>query len=387
MQFFKEFQNKKINILGMMSGTSGDGIDGALVEFLPNGCYQLVWGDHYDFSREIVNRLKKIMNSGNADDLTLAGSYVAELYVEAVAQFKKNHPEGVDFVAAHGQTLWHSPESKEMDGRIVRGSFQAFNSSWFAEKSGICVISDFRARDLAVEGQGAPLVPFADLRFFGALPGDTAALNVGGIANFTIIRHTSKAFVECAYDSGPANMLMDLLAFRISKGSCNFDKDGKMAAKGKTDEKLLKKLMEEEYFFRKPPKSTGREKFSEDYFNEIVRSNPTLMEFDLMSTLLDFTVNSIVDSLERFVLPTGALKRLIIAGGGALNTEFVRRLREKMRRSCEIFFSDDFGVPVLLREAMAFAALGEAFIRGVPSNVPAATGAKKEVILGVFTPC
>ncbi|MBF0408820.1 MAG: anhydro-N-acetylmuramic acid kinase [Candidatus Riflebacteria bacterium] len=384
-------------ILGMMSGTSGDGIDGALVNFYEDNKFELLWHDNFDFSREVREHIRKLMKSASSEDCAQAGSFMAELYYNAVASFRESHREKIDYLAVHGQTIWHAPECVTIAGKSVCGTFQAMNSSWLAEKAGISVISDFRSRDLAVGGQGAPLVPFADLRFFGGIPGDTIALNIGGIANLTEIRHTKNSdasatgtnlpFVKNAFDTGPGNMLMDALIQKITNGMESYDNNGIIASKGKTDKKLLEELLSDDYFARKPPKSTGREKFGIAFLEDILKNKFSGSNYpDLMSTLLDLTVFSIADALEKHVFPSGEISQIILAGGGAYNSELILRLTEKVKKHCKICLSDDFGIPVSAREAMAFAALGEAFLKKIKSNIPAATGAHKQVVLGVFTP-
>jgi len=384
--FFKRF-GFPLRILGMMSGTSGDGIDGALVQFEKDGSFSLLWHQEFPFDANIRTRLKKLMNGCSEDEIALANSWMALLYSAAVEKFRKAHVDKIDCIAAHGQTLAHIPQKRKWGGVPLTGTLQALSGSWLAEKTGLPVIYDFRSRDMAVGGQGAPLVPFGDLRFFGGLPGDTVALNVGGIANITVIRRLPKPKVVSAFDVGPGNLLMDALATKISSGKNCFDRDGKIAAAGKTCRQLLEELMEDPFFELVPPKSTGRDRFGQRRFESIWKKwNRKLSPQDLMSSLLNFTVEGIASSLEKYVLPNGKIDRMIVAGGGAKNYELIRRLKMRLRGKMQIRISDEFGVPASAREAMAFAALGEAFLRGIPAGIPAATGAKQPVILGAFAP-
>lgn len=397
-------------VLGLMSGTSGDGIDGTLVRFpaigqasgtapAGNAGFELLWHDSWPFSAAVRERLQTLMRSCDADAVALAAGYMAELYSHAVLEFRKRHAEPIDLLAAHGQTLAHVPQTTDWDGFKIRGTLQALNPAWLAEKTGIPVANDFRSRDLAVDGEGAPLVPFADLQFFGHLPGDTAALNVGGIANLTIIRHLPPAkgvgqptispapVVTSAFDTGPGNMLIDAFVMQKTAGRESFDRDGRRAAAGRTDESLLGRWLGDSYFSRTPPKSTGRDRYGGHRLPELLQHvNPRLSENDIVSTLLDLTVVSIADALDRFVFTEGKLHRVIIAGGGAENRELVKRLAGKLPRGCKLERSDQHGVPVFAREAMAFAALGAALLRGTTANVLQATGAKKAVVLGSLTP-
>lgn len=387
-------------VLGLMSGTSGDGIDGALVRFPPAGQtgFELLWHDSWPFPAAVRERLQTLMRGCDADATALTAGYMAELHVHAVKEFRARHADPIDLLAPHGQTLAHVPHPTDWDGFKISGTLQALNPGWLAEKTGIPVASDFRSRDLAVGGEGAPLVPFADLQFFGHLPGDTAALNVGGIANLTIIRHpasdktASKAtatqpIVTSAFDTGPGNMLIDAFILQKTAGREAFDRDGRRAAAGRTDDSLLGRWLNDPYFSRVPPKSTGRDRFGGHRLPELLQHvNPRLSENDLVSTLLDLTVVSIADAIERFVFPEGKLHRVIIAGGGAENRELVRRLAGRLPDHCKLDRSDQHGVPVFAREAMAFAALGAALLRGTTANIRQATGASKGVVLGSLTP-
>jgi len=380
-----------LRILGLMSGTSGDGIDGALVAFSPDGGFRLEWHDAEPFPPAVQSRLQKLMREGTPDDVALAATWVAELYARAVAAFRDRHPESrIDAVAAHGQTLAHVPDSRDWDGISIRGTLQVLNAQLLAERAHLPVVYDFRSRDLAVGGQGAPLVPLGDLRFFGHLAGEgtTVVLNVGGIANITVIRPgTDRAYVSAAFDTGPGNMLMDALTRELSGGAENYDKDGRIAASGHSDLAVVSELLSDPYFRLAPPKSTGRDRFGEDRLHAILAGTRGKVSGpDLMSSLLDVTVVSIADSIKSHVDPSGKARRVVIAGGGALNGELCRRLAAALPAGCRLENSEGCGVPASAREAMGFAALGEAFLRGSPGNISAATGAAKPVILGAIVP-
>ncbi|HOY68856.1 MAG TPA: anhydro-N-acetylmuramic acid kinase [Candidatus Ozemobacteraceae bacterium] len=378
-------------VLGMMSGTSGDGIDGALVRFEADGRFALEWHESAPFAPAVRARLQRLMNGGTIDDTAVAACWMAELYADAVAAFLTAHPASrIDAIAAHGQTLAHIPQPLDWDGISVRATLQALNPSVLSQRTGLPVISDFRARDMAVGGQGAPLVPLGDLRFFGPLArrAGLVILNVGGIANVTVIRPGSAGpRVAAAFDTGPGNMLLDALVRDITAGQEEYDRDGRLAASGVTDGRLLAQLLEDSYFRFPPPKSTGRDRFGAAAY-EAIRggSGRTVTDADLASTLLDLTVNTIADAIKRFVLPEGPLSLTLIAGGGALNGELRRRLAARLSGVSPLGISDEHGVPVQAREAMAFAALGDAFLRGRPGNIPVATGASAAVLLGSLTP-
>jgi len=383
--------DETLRILGLMSGTSGDGIDGALVSFSPEGGFTLDWHEADAFSPAVRARLQTLMRSGGPEEMALAASWIAELYARAVETFRSRHPDScIDVLAAHGQTLAHVPDARTWDGIEVRGTLQVLNASLLSERTSLPVVFDFRSRDMAAGGQGAPLVPLGDVRFFGAEARNDSivVLNVGGIANVTVIRPGKTGpEVSAAFDTGPGNMLMDALAREISTGRKHFDRDGRIAASGRTDGDLLRELLADPFFGAIPPKSTGRDRFGEERFASIRNgTRGKISEPDLMSTLLDLTVQSIVDSIGTFVTPRGAVSSLFIAGGGALNGELCRRLALALPAGCRLRRSEECGVPASAREAMAFAALGEAFLRGRPGNIATATGAGRTVILGSLVP-
>ena len=385
---FKKNQ-KNIKVLGMMSGTSGDGIDGALVEFAADGGFSLLWHDSMSFKDGVRKRIHGLMKSLSGEEVVLGNSYVAQLYAEACNAFLGRNEQAPDYIAAHGQTVFHTPELSNWDGYMVNGSLQLMNGSVLALKTGIPVVCNFREADMAAEGEGAPLVPFADACFFGReLEQDRIILNVGGISNITVLKKAQgSAMISAAFDTGPGNMLMDACCVQESEGKKHFDKNGEIAAQAEPDLGIVAEFLKDPYFSRKPPKSTGREKFGEHCLCTLIErfSKDATLSVKL-STLLEITVQSIVDAVLDPELKISFPAQLIVAGGGALNSELMRRLSRKLNERCEVFCSDQFAVPVMAREAMAFAALGNAFLRRQAANVPIATGAKNPVILGQYHP-
>jgi anhydro-N-acetylmuramic acid kinase len=373
-----------LSILGLMSGTSGDGIDGVLTAFRADGSFQLIWHEQMVFSPKMRQRLQRLMKRCSLNDSIRAGAYMGDLYAQAVELFRGRHSEEIHLLAAHGQTLRHLPEPEHWDGIPVRGTLQVLNAHLTAQKTGIPVIYDFRPADIAAGGQGAPLVPNGDLRFFGDPREARAIVNIGGIANVSILRPQPIPHVAQAFDTGPGNMLMDAAVVWATNGHRHYDAGGAMARIGHISSPLLFELLEDPYFAALPPKSTGRERFGTPRWLEILKSPSAKMltPEDLVSTLLELTVVSLVDALRRFVVCDGPLDRVILAGGGALNPELVARLTERLTDICPVETSEAFGIPVEAREAMAFAALGERFVRGFPGNEPIATGAAHPAILG-----
>lgn len=372
-----------MKILGMMSGTSGDGIDGALVEFSKTGDYRLLWHKSYDFSDDNFVRIQKLMKNCSSVDVILGNAYISDLYAKAYYSFLVDSKDKPDFIAAHGQTVWHQPTAIRWDGIDLRGTLQLLDAPLLAQKTGIPVINNFRSADMAVGGQGAPLVPFADLKLFGSLfPEDCIVLNIGGMANITaILKKNDVPNVVCAFDTGPGNVLSD--SYMQSKKLGKYDQDGILASKGKSIKKILDKIMEDPYFKLPFPKSTGREHFNSNIL-EIFANKKN--HSDCLSTILDVTVLSILEGIKLVRNHISFPCKMIIAGGGAKNIELINRLKNALNHYCTIYTSDQFGIPVMAREAMAFSILGHAFINREFSNIPCATGAKKQVILGQLSP-
>ena len=372
-----------MKILGMMSGTSGDGIDGVLVDFYENDKYSFIWHKSFDYDSDTFSRIQFLMKPCSSIDVTLGNRYIAELYVKAFNSFFGSDDEKPDYIAAHGQTVWHQPQPIIWDGIGLTGSLQLLDAPFFAQKTSVPVISNFRAADMAVGGQGAPLVPYADLKLFGGLfPEDCIVLNVGGMANLTAIhKEKGRAEVVCAFDTGPGNVLMDAYMQKYKLG--NYDKNGVLAASGLSVSSILTEFMKDSYFKAPFPKSTGREHFNVKLLEKL---DSSIKPADALSTLLDVTVMSIAEAVALLKNSIDFPCRFIVAGGGAKNDELVKRLKNVLSEYCEVYTSDEFGVPVMAREAMAFAVLGNAFNRKQAGNVPLATGAYKKVVLGQLSP-
>lgn len=377
-----------VKILGMMSGTSGDGIDGVLVEFSADGSAKLLWHESYDFSPAQFARIQTMMCAVDACTVTLGNSYMAELYALACSQFFADKTDLPDFIAAHGQTVFHQPLPIAWDDIKLTGTLQLMNGSLLAHRSRIPVICNFRAADMAAGGQGAPLVPFADLFLFGKkTENDLVVVNIGGMANITVIANRGGLpEVVCAFDTGPGNVLMDTYMQQNHLG--RFDRGGGLAAQGVTCQPALEEFLCDPYFSLQPPKSTGREYFNQLSLARIISLMPSgYSHADLLSTLLDITVNSISADIEAQLKVLRAPVEVLVAGGGALNDTLMQRLKARLHGMALIYTTDKYQVPVMAREAMAFAVLGYAFVKKIPGNVMVATGATGPVILGEFHPC
>lgn len=381
-----KYAGKPVKILGMMSGTSGDGIDGCLVEFTPAGEAELLWLKSFDYSSAQFARIQKLMRESDAVGITLGASYIAELHALACQQFFADEARLPDCIAVHGQTVWHQPTPVVWEELPLTGTLQLMNGALLATRTALPVICNFRAADMAAGGQGAPLVPFADLFLFGRhATRDRVIVNIGGMANLTALSSASACpEVVCAFDTGPGNVLMDLYMQRSGLG--RFDADGRLAATGTTLRPLLAEFLADPYFKLPPPKSTGREYFNQQCLGRLLERAGSATAADLMSTLLDITVESIAAAIRQPAYPLSLPAEVLIAGGGARNSELMRRLALSLRGVAEVTSTERLGVPVMAREAMAFAILGYAFLQGRPANVVKATGAMRPAVLGEFHP-
>lgn len=378
--------DRPVKVLGLMSGTSGDGIDGCLVEFSTAGDQRLLWLKSFAYSEAQFLRIQSLMRNADAVSITLGASYIAELHALACQQFFAKESLLPDAIAAHGQTIWHQPGPQSWDGIALTGTLQLLNGALLAKRCGLPVICNFRAADMAAGGQGAPLVPFADLYLFGRKTGrDLVVVNVGGMANLTAISVSgAQPKVACAFDTGPGNVLMD--AYMQHCGAGRFDADGRLAAAGHTLPAQLRELLADPYFQLPPPKSTGREYFNRQRLAPFISDKSLYKAADVMSTLLDLTVISIADAIINLDGQLNFPAEVLVAGGGALNSELMRRLVLQLGERCTLTTTDKYGVPVMAREAMAFAILGYAFLTGTPANVPVATGADTPALLGEYHP-
>jgi anhydro-N-acetylmuramic acid kinase len=359
-----------MRIIGLMSGTSADGVDAAVVD-IKNDKIKLLAFDTFAYQpnlRKIIIELGE-QKTCRAGDISSLNFLLGEVFADAVINLcKKNkiNLKTIDLIGSHGQTIYHNPG---------KDTFQIGEPSVIAYKTGITTIADFRPKDIAAGGQGAPLVPFADYWLFKNSKKNRAIQNIGGIANVTYLAANCKLKDIIAFDTGPGNMIIDRLVFLATKGKQNFDKDGKIAAKGSVNIKMLNEMMAHPYFKKKAPKTTGREMFGREYADAFYKK---LSTEDIIATATAFTAISIAAAYKRFLpkLPD----EIILCGGGARNKLLVKMLEQNIKS--KILFTDDFGINSDAKEAVSFAIMAWATIKGIANNVPSATGAKKAVILG-----
>lgn len=379
--------------VGLMSGTSADGVDVALVKIEGGGIdavLTLISHDTLHYSPQVRSRILACQGAraGNAREITLLDSYLGELFSHAVLHICKKaglRTEEVDFVGSHGQTLYHHPQPEKMPGFAVTGTLQVANPAIIAERTGITVVSGFRSRDMAAGGQGAPLAPYLDYVLYRHRARSRLAVNIGGITNVTSLPAGAELSGVTAFDTGPGNCLLDLAAAHYSQGQLASDKDGAWARQGRVDEALLTKLLDHPFLKKAPPKSADKDEFGRAFFEKLIAENPEKTPYDLVATLAAFTVRSLMAALMEHLLRKERYEEIIVSGGGSHNPVLMEGIR---RAFPKVFVSsaDDYSIPSKAKEAVLMAFLANETILGHPGNVPSATGARNPVILGCITP-
>lgn len=366
-------------LLGLMSGTSHDGVDAAVVRFGPDHPPEVVHHSHTPYPSGLRKKISDAFgaNADGAADICRLNFTLGEFFARAAMKCIKEsglRASDVAAIASHGQTICHIPPEKGKRGQ-KGSSLQIGESAVIAARTGIPVVSDFRVADMALGGHGAPLVPFADYVLFHGRK-IKAVQNIGGISNVTIVTPNINDVV--AFDTGPGNCLIDE-AMKALYGR-PFDRNGKTAKSGTPDERLLRRLLRHPYFAERPPKSTGRETFNLARLKVIDKIRPG----NLLATLTHLTARSIRDAYERFVFPKFSIGEIIVSGGGTKNG-FLMGLIKELFSPVKISLMEEYGIPSGAKEAMSFAILADETLKGRPSNLPKVTGARKAVTLGKIT--
>ena len=321
-----------------------------------------------------------------AGEISKLNFRLGEVFANAALQACKTFriaPSKIDLISSHGQTIFHQGQPAPFLGAPTAATFQIGEASIIAERTGITTVADFRTADLAAAGQGAPLVPYADYLLYRHPHSGRVSLNLGGIANLTVIPGGAKPSKIFAFDTGPANMLIDALVSHFTKGRKRFDENACLAEQGQTNLKVLETLLQDPFLKLAPPKSTGREYYGQPYLKQVLalgKKNHAKPN-DLIRTATIFSALSIVDALHRFVLPKTKISQLIVSGGGAHNPLLIGQLSAALK-NIEILPSSEFGMPENAKEAYAFALLAYETIHQRPSNLLSATGAQRPAILG-----
>lgn len=382
---------KPLLVFGLMSGTSADGIDVALARISgapPKLRAKLLAHTCVAFPpavrKEILLLAEQLPVAPAA--LSQLNFRLGELFAEAVLTASREFqvpPRQVGLIGSHGQTIFHQGPAVPRSGRSTASTLQIGEPSIIAARTGITTIADFRPADMALGGQGAPLVPYADYLLYRHEEFGRVALNLGGIANITVLPRAAKPTQVLAFDTGPANMLIDALVSHYTRGRQRFDRDAQLAARGRGIPALLNALMRDPYLRLAPPKSTGREYYGHAYTKKVLALGRRYgaEPHDLIRSATVFTALSVVDALHRFVLPKTKIGQLIISGGGARNPLIFAQIAAALP-SIEILSSSELGIPEEAKEAFAFALLAYETYHGRPGNLPSATGASRGAILG-----
>lgn len=381
-------KNERV-VIGLMSGTSADGIDAVMVELKNNGLetkFRIINYTVEKYPSKIRNYIFKTFENGKVSDVAILNFVLGELFGNASVNLIKlsgMHTDNVDFIGSHGQTVFHMPAPVNVGGIKVRSTLQIGEAAVIAERTNLPVIADFRVRDIAAGGQGAPIVSYVDYILFRDKAKTRLIQNIGGIANVTVIPKNAKIDDVYGFDTGPGNMMIDAAVKILTKGKLTYDKNGEIAFSGKVQEKLLKKLLKHPYILLSPPKTTGREMFGENYTRRLISIwlQKGYDPKDIITTLTEFTVQSIIKNYKHFIFPKHDVSEIILGGGGAYNKYIVSRLKEELN-NIKISLHEDYGIQSKLKEALAIAILANETLSGNTNNIPSVTGASKPVVMG-----
>ncbi len=374
-------------VAGLMSGTSLDGIDVVVADLVGSGTdleIDVLCHAESPFPDEIRAYLlaNSAPGSSSVQEISQLNVRIAALYADAVHRtltLAAIDPASIDLVGSHGQTIHHVPDAVDFAGHSTTSTLQIGDASVLANLLGVPVVANFRLADMALGGQGAPLVPYFDYVCFSHATENRLLLNLGGIGNVTVLPAGGDAGDTVAFDTGPGNMVLDALATRLLDRP--FDEDGKVAMSGTADQAVVDALLRDAYFGRKPPKSTGRERFGEEYVNSLIARMPDARAEDMLATATALTVQSISHAVERFVRLVPAPDRLIVSGGGMRNDAIMRGL-EAALAPVSVDRVTAYGVHSESKEALCFAVLAHEYMNGVPTNMPSVTGASRQTLLG-----
>lgn len=395
MSFIEELEKirakPKKKIVGLMSGTSADGVTASLVEVKGNYTstkINLIRYHTYTYegsTRSIIFDLFDPTKS-NVRKICEANFLIGEVFAKAaidIIKASKLNLNEIDLIGSHGQTIYHIPKGE----LVSKSTLQIGELAIIAERTGITTIGDFRKRDVAVGGEGAPLVPYVDFILFRSNEKSIIIQNIGGISNLTYLPSGCSEEEVIAFDTGPGNMIIDHLVRKYTNGKFNFDVDGQIASRGNVSKELLNYFMTNEYFHLPPPKSTGREVFGSNFAEVFSFEGEKLglRKEDIIATATAFTAESIVRAYEDFILCKGSIDEVYIAGGGLKNETLIGMIKRKLLQIPILPF-DTLGFPSEARESVYFAILANEFIHGNKANLPNVTGASKKVLLGTLVP-
>jgi len=374
-------KNEKI-VIGLMSGTSVDGIDAALVRITGNYTstkVEEIAFENYPYPAGIKERVFRLFDTSTAKDICHMNFVLGELFAKAANDIaKKAGVKEIDLIGSHGQTIYHIPEPICTDYPL-RSTMQIGEGAVIAHKTGVVTVSDFRVADMAAGGIGAPLVPYTEFLLYGNCSETIALQNIGGVGNITVIPHNATADKVIAFDTGPGNMIIDYMTQKTM--NMEYDKNGAIGAIGKVNRLLIDKLMDDEYITKPPPKATGREYFGRGYCEKLYTTckDMSMPDEDIIATVTAFTAQAISHAIDRFV--PYSINKMIIGGGGAYNHTLLNQIRKRLPK-IRVVTHEELHKNSDAKEAIAFAILANETISGNTGNLPSVTGAGHHKILG-----
>ena len=399
LHFLSQYTSKKETlIIGLMSGTSLDGVDATLVRIAKekDDTISLLYHYYLPYSPEMREKISLVCRKDTATitDIVDVHFGLPRWYAQAVNTLLEKSgykAEFIDAISMHGQTVWHSPIPTPFPGPDgpfdVTGTLQLGNPSVLKELTHIPVVSDFRSADMAVGGEGAPLAPYSDYMMFGSTEEGRIIQNIGGIGNATVLPAAHGQRDIFAFDTGPGNMIIDELVSLYTDGKQLYDDKGDIAKGGKVDETIIKHFMNDPYYKKNPPKSTGREVYGKDFTQTFLAmcTGNHLTLVDAIATATAFTAETICQSYKDFILPIHSISRVLVCGGGALNLTLLKMIGQRLPEGIAVSTTSAFGIPDQGREAMAFAMIAHQSLLGKSGNLPQVTGARVPVVLGTVT--
>ena len=378
-------------VIGLMSGTSLDGMDAALVRISGYGKSTRATLLAFESIQYTAKERSEILQlalgqTGGSRQLALFNFWLGYKSLDAchaVCDSAGIYPGDIDLVGSHGQTLYHIPVPELYLGKNLKATLQSGEASVIAESMGCPVVSDFRVRDMAAGGQAAPLVPYTEYILYRSETKNVGLQNIGGIGNLTVLPRACTLDQIYAFDTGPGNMVIDQLTLELTEGKCRWDENGNIAAKGQVSQELLDYMLKDPFVKKKPPKTTGRELYNSDYIHSLLEKSKqfALPKEDIIATATRFTVECIAVSCENFCHEKPEI--LIVGGGGSHNSTMLRMLRERL--TMPVITNEDIGLNSDAKEAIAFAILANECIHGICNNVPRVTGASHPVVMGKIT--
>jgi len=380
---------KNINVIGLMSGTSLDGVDAALVEISGSGTSTSIKQKAF-ITFPFPDGMKKMIlrnaetNGGNVTEICKLNFLISLVYVDAIktlcnkAKIKLNE---VHLIGSHGQTIHHLPHKEKLFGYSFGSTLQIGDPAVIAKLTGILTIGDFRTGDVALDGQGAPLVPYFDYLLFHSKEKNRALLNVGGISNITALNKNVAGKDVFAFDTGPGNMLIDYLTQMLFRKP--YDENGEIASGGNLNDRLMKGFIQLDNFIEKqPPKSTGREYYGAEFISSLRKKYRSIKNEDWIATAASFTAYGVFRNYDLFIKNETTIDELFVSGGGAYNKFLVKELKRYFGKKVKVKNVSQLGISSDAKEAICFAVLANETLNGIASNIPRVTGAARETILG-----